>query len=217
LWWDQVRTLEDEEFNRKTPEDFDADGIRNADDPQPFDPENTTLPAGPAVPLPPREDGLPDEKQPANADWVKQFNFTGLKSARVKDYINDYGQPFDEERGYGWGQDLTGNHRRRNAIEGEARDTFLFTREYASWSLSVPEGVYRVTVCVGDSGFPQEDQRVTVEGDLVVDDVSTLTARYYEATTDAVVKDGQLTIELGKQARTRNTCLNWVRMVRLKD
>lgn len=217
LWWDAIRTLRDQPLLRKSSRDYDEDGIQNEDDPQPFDPENKSLPVSPALKLPPQEDGIPGEVKPATADWSKQFNFTGLESDDVDGYINDFGEVFNTNAGFGWDRDLTESHRRRNAIEGDARDTFLFTREYAFWEIVVPRGVYQVTVCVGDSGHPQQDQRVTVEEKVLVDDVSTLTGRFHEATAKIAVVDGLLTIELGKKGRTANTCLNWIQVVRLKE
>jgi hypothetical protein len=107
LWWDAIRTLRDQPLLRKSSRDYDEDGINNEDDPQPFDPENKSLPISPALKLPLKEDGLPAEVNRAMADWSKQFNFTGLESDDVEGYVNDFGDVFNTNAGFGWDRDLT--------------------------------------------------------------------------------------------------------------
>ena len=214
-WWELIGALQDQRWERHSSIDFDSDGIPNLEDAQPFDSENKSLPEGTALPLPPEEDGIPEKQVADNVEWVKKFNFAGKDTPELNEYFADHGLPFDNKRTYGWKQDISDNNRRRGAIEGDMRDTFLFTRGHDVWELAVPIGVYRVTICVGDSGHEQNGHRVTVEDKLCIDDVPTASGRFHEATVDAAVVDEKLTIELGKKNRMQNTCLNWIKVEKL--
>ncbi|HUG20548.1 MAG TPA: hypothetical protein VMM56_16290 [Planctomycetaceae bacterium] len=52
---------------------------------------------------------------------------------------------------------------------------------------------------------------------LTLDDVPTESGRFHEAAVEVSVVDGKLTIELDKQDRIQNTCLNWVKVEKLKQ
>lgn len=209
-WWAAIKELPEKPWQRTSPQDADGDGLTDREDALPF---HTDSSSWPNAKLPPDQDGVPDTL-PEIAELVGQWNFTGKTDREIKGYSSDTGESFDSKRGWGWSRDLTANHRSRGRFPGEPRDTFLFTRELDRWECTVPNGTYRVTVCVGDAGFEQVDQRVTVEGQVMVDDVTTGIGEYYERTIAVAVKDGRLTVELGQKDRTRNTCLNWLRIVR---
>ncbi len=216
-WWAVIDDLPDRILPftdaLSSKHDRDGDGIPDRDDALPLNQHASTW-AG--VPLPANRDGEPD----ALIGVVKpvlQINFTGKGSPRVAGYINDYGLPFDVKRSRGWSRDLSANHRRRGAIDGAQRDTFLFTRGHDRFEAALPNGRYRVTVCVGDSGHDQPGQRVVAESVVVFKDESTATGEFAEGTADVEVKDGRLTIEIGHRdlgGRKVNTCINWLRVVR---
>lgn len=212
-WWAAIKGLPEKPWNRKSPRDADGDGLTDLEDPLPFNADSTSWPT---AKLPPGQDGVP-VALPQTAELVHQWDFTGKSHPAIKGYSKETGDPFDAKRGWGWSRNLTTNHRRRGIYPAEPRDTFLFTREYDRWECSIPDGEYQVTVCVGDAGFEQMTQRVTVEGQVVVDDKTTGIGEYFERTIPVSVQDGRLTVELGQKNRSRNTCLNWLRIVRDKS
>ena len=193
-------------------QDADDDGIPNRDDPTPFTPGPKVVWSVEARPLEGDEDGIPEHAGTTEA--LKRFNFAPLGSGRVSGFTNDHGQLFSDEAGHGWKLAIVQNSRRRNALPEDFRDTFLFTRDRATWECAIDDGLWHVTVCVGDAAHPQPGQHVTIEGVPAVVDVSTAAGQFNEATVSVEVKDGRLTMELGPQAANQNTCVNWIQVVR---
>jgi hypothetical protein len=206
-WWKLVRPLPYRPFVRKSPDDADLDDIADADDPFPFTPNKPIRFEIETKPLTPSTDGLPDDKVGPQG---RSFNFCGTHVAATPGFANDHGHKFAAKRGYGWTRDLTANHRHRIALEGVIRDTFLFTRTKDSWECAVENGKYQVTICVGDSGHEQLQQRVAIEGVIAVDDRTTAAGQFAERTVDVEVTDGKLTVELGSGEPRSNTCVNWL-------
>ncbi len=209
LWWQRIRELPDRPFTRAQPHDADGDGIADRDDPLLFDASPSTWPkyAPPAD-----EDGQPDLI--ADGGW-RRFNFTGPGSTAIEGFTNDMGLPFDKLRGYGWSRDMRSQHRRRKALEGQWRDTFIFTLGHDQWECDVAPGRYRVSVCIGDSDHEQVGQNVSVEGTELLVDCETDKGWFAERTVDVSVDDGRLTIEIGRPDSTTNTCLNWMQFTPL--
>jgi len=204
-WWQNIKDVAFEERVRATVTDADGDRIPDGDDPLPFT-------AGEEVRFeiakkPVDRDGL--LSRPAN-EFLKLFNFCGEGTPRTADYIDDHGLTFRETRGFGWRRDLSANHRRRNALDGVQRDTFLFTRTRDRWELNLPAGSYEITVCVGDSSHVQHQQTVIVEGRVAVDHRTTAAGEFYESELVVDVNDRRLTIEIGSGKEGSNTCLNWL-------
>jgi len=221
-WWQQIQDLPDRPFSRDSADDADSDGIPDVADPLPLDQDPESWPA---LVIPPEEDGHPAKLGDASIRLV-QFNFTGQSRATPSgeendgkhlDFQLDNGLPFSEERGYGWGRDVRRNHRRRGRLSGLHRDTFLFTRDADTWEYEVQPGRVEVTVCIGDSGFDQPGQNVTVEGQPLFRDHDTTLGRFAERIVEVDVTDGRLTIEIGKPGATTNTCLNWIRIVEVAE
>nr|MBC8290788.1 FAD-dependent oxidoreductase [Planctomycetota bacterium] len=213
LWWKTIRHLPNRRPGRKSPTDADGDGIGDHDDPTPFTvaPPVVWKVEPPARPkLTPKTDGLPDAL-PRNATGVRRFNFAGPETKRVAGFSLDSGAAFTNAAGFGWRKAIRQNHRRRNVYRELLRDTFLFTRDYASWECEVENGTWLVEVCVGDSGHDQVGQKVTIEGKTVLSNVDTPAGAFLEAAVQVQVLDRRVTIELGPQKPGCNTCLNWVR------
>jgi hypothetical protein len=210
--WKRVATMSLRPFSRIKLHDADADGISDSDDPTPFTPMKVVVwSVQPQIrDLGPHEDGISNRL----SDMSKRFNFTPAGSANVEGFINDEGRPFSTESGHGWKQSIIQNSRRREIVPEDYRDTFLFTRDSANWECAVENGPWKVTVCVGDAGHPQDGQRVSIEGVPVVDDVSTFAGGFFEGTVTVEVKDGRLTMDLGRQSPGQNTCVNWIQIDR---
>lgn len=192
-------------LTRASSSDADADGIPDIDDALLFTPNEPIEFRIESEPLTPETDGIPTLPETSG---IKSFDFCGDGKAG-KGFIADRGAQFDFQRGFGWGRDLTRNHRRRNSLSGP-RDTFVFTRETDSWECELPNGRYRTTVCVGDSGHEQLQQTVVVEGVVAIDHHTTASGAFQEAQVVAEVKDGRLTLVLGSGESGSNTCINWL-------
>ncbi len=206
-WWNIISDLPEKPFPvRRKETDYDADGIPDADDPLPL---NSAKSSWEAFGIPEDQDGMPGSFAERKADEIR-INFTGKEAAVVAGFTNDSGFPFDLKRGFGWSRDISSNFRKRTNLEGELRNTFLFTRTHDQWEYTVKNGRYRVTVCVGDAGHEQAGQNVTVENRPLFDNISTQTGWFNEKTIEVEVTDGRLTVEIGKKGSTSNTCLNWI-------
>ncbi len=204
-WWNLIRRLPDRNFERLTPSDADGDGIPDHDDPLPFTP-NRPITFTIAAPTP-ESDGVPDREILKQA--VARYNFCGTGTPTVERFKADIGLPYDAMRGHGWGRDIAAHHRRRGKGVRIA-DTFLFTRSRDQWRCRLPNGRYRVTICVGDAAHEQRGQNVTVEDLPVLRGHHTLAGRFTERTIDVTVDDGFLDVEIGRPGSSTNTCLNWL-------
>ncbi len=208
--WSQLESLPLRPFPRHSPQDADDDGIPDQADPTPFSKAPVVVwsvrPPGPA------EDGIPESVDRSAVE--KAFNFTPLGSVSVEGFTNDYGHAFSDRAGKGWREAIEKNSRRRGALPEDYRDTFLFTRDSASWECEIDNGSWQVTVCVGDPAHEQIGQRVTIEGVPAIVNETTPAGRFLEVTVNVDVKDGRLTMELGPQQRAENTCVNWLQISR---
>jgi len=203
-----IEDIPERPFERLDPRDADRDGIADQDDPLPL----LAAPSSwPDQTLPRETDGHPDQKPGAHPD-EKLVNFAGPGAKPAAGFVTDDGRPFDAARGFGWTRDIRDNHRRRQQVEGDWRDAFLFTRSHDTWELSLPDGKYEVTVCVGDSGHEQTGQNVTIEGVAAIRNQTTAAGEWCENTVEVEVRDGRLTVEIGRPGGSTNTCLNWLRV-----
>ncbi len=222
-WWQAIENLPDREFTRQAPDDADADGVPDHDDALPLRAGATPWPVEVVAP---DEDGHPD---PLPADFtgvVRQINFGGTSvsgtaavagpsaaGTRRDPFAIDSGQPYDARRGFGWSRSIAASRRQRRQLDGDYRDTFLFTRGHDVWELDVADASrWSVTICVGDAGHAQVGQNATVEGEPVIRELDTGPGEFAERTLDVDVVDGRLTIEIGRPGGKTNTCLNWVRV-----
>ncbi|WP_417735052.1 FAD-dependent oxidoreductase [Rosistilla oblonga] len=211
-FWDQVQQQDWTRFalHRVDDRDADGDGIADRDDPLLFTPNEPIVFQIERPKLDPDSDGIPAvELTSGNAGDLRLIDFRGPGGSPPQGWSTDHGDAFDDERGYGWGRDLRSNHRRRHVYEGP-RDTFLFTRKSDLWECTLPNGKYSVTVCVGDSGHDQPGQNVVVEGVPFAEDLSTVAGMFAERTKIVEVRDGRLSVELGKPSASSNTAINWL-------
>ncbi len=210
--WNRVESVSLSPFSIPGDGDSDGDGIADGDDPTP-------LSAGPPVvwsirPPGDTEDGVPDATEPPPGSI--RFNFCPAGSQPIAGFINDTGLQFDAQRGYGWAKDITDQSRRRNRFHGEPRDTFLFTRDKATWHCDLENGNWQITLCVGDAAHAQSGQRISIGSVEVVDDAVTAAGRFLEVTENVDIREGGLTMTLGPQAPDHNTCVNWIELIKRK-
>jgi hypothetical protein len=217
LCWKQVRQrgLEQFAFRRQSPGDADGDGIADRDDALPFTSNEPIVFRIEHDSVPPKHDAVPPERDgvptQSNGRPLLAIDFCGPEVKSNAGFQADRGLAFDDERGFGWGRDLSHNHRRRNALDG-ARDSFIFTRERDRWECAVADGTYRVVLCAGDSGHEQLKQFVAVEGTTVIDQQTTAAGEFAEVKVEVKVTDERLTIDVGSGQDMSNTCLNWIQI-----
>ncbi|MFI4876366.1 MAG: FAD-dependent oxidoreductase [Blastopirellula sp. JB062] len=201
--WSALADQPTPDWNRQTPEDADADGILDVSDPLPFT-------AGAASWRPnPARDGKPDVALQRSPNG-RAFNFTAQAAEEPAGFQNDIGALYRKERGYGWHRDLTANTRIRPAVRPSLRHGFVFTREQDVWECDLKNGLWNVTVCLGDSSHEQPDQHLWIENEPFAENIDTLAGQHFERTGQVEVNDGQLTLTLGDRQGGSNTCINWL-------
>ncbi|MEZ6038930.1 MAG: FAD-dependent oxidoreductase [Planctomycetaceae bacterium] len=214
-WWKAIESLSMKSFHSRSgkvtsPADSDGDGIDDIEDALPFDPAPNSWSH---ISVPADRDGVPDSLAGKPVDGVIRFNFAGPGVTDIDGFRKESGRKFETESGFGWRRDISSNHRKREQISGDYRDTFLFTRSHDTWDFAARNTRWRVTVCVGDSGHEQSGQNVTVEGQPLVRNETTAAGEWLERSMIVSVSDGMLTLEIGLAGSTTNTCLNWIEIV----
>lgn len=163
---------------------------------------------------------------------VARVNFQNQTAPIPAGYTSDFGQPFDGSRGYGWIEqststplNLVGNGRDRNRVPDQRLDTLMHMQyagdpKYAKpipgrWELSVPSGVYDVTVAVGDPSYYDSVHRVSAEGQVLIGGFTSSAANPFATGRSQIrVTDGRLTLDA---AGGTNTKLNFVTVDRVDN
>lgn len=177
---------------------------------------------------------------------VITMNFGPSDTKLPPGVYNDSGEAFDPKLGYGWDGPRTGEpipgalfpgaqgrpeprlKGRMTALRGDpstlgplkATDVIAGWGAHAeTWRILLPNGMYLVTVCVGDATFEQGPHHVAVEGIQLIDRVKTRQPRFFHEVKDVPVdvKDGELTMVVGGYPGDRksiddskDTILNYV-------
>ncbi|ULH17586.1 NPCBM/NEW2 domain-containing protein (plasmid) [Deinococcus sp. KNUC1210] len=150
------------------------------------------------------------------------INFQPASSAVPVGYTADTGLPYSDQRGFGWVRedslgsspavplDISPNTRDRALVGIDARlNTFVHmqfpssvssttaVRTPAAWEYALPNGVYSVTVSVGDSSNSVDSSHlINIEGQLAIPAFTPiLSKKFVAATLRANVIDGKLTID----------------------
>ena len=130
---------------------------------------------------------------------IYYINFQPAGSAVPAGYQRDSGDLYDATRHYGW--NVATDSRERYAQSDKRLDTFVFTTALATWNYDLSNGNYLVTFACGDPSYSEGPQRVSVEGQLVISNVTTQANQYLMVSNLPVrVSDGQLTIQIGGAA-----------------
>ena len=166
---------------------------------------------------------------------VVRFNFGTEGATAPARYTLDFGEAFDDSRGYGWVQqsdltspiDLVPNGRDRRLSIDPLQDTFIHmqfpannpnstaVKTPAAWQYNIDNGTYRVTVGVGDSAFFDSNNTINAEGiNLVSGFVPEPNNSFQIATETVTVDDGQLTIDA---IGGFNTKLNFIEIAPVTD
>jgi len=131
-------------------------------------------------------------------------------------YAVDHGLPFgDRGNGlvYGWSSDHTDQARERSLAADQRFDTLIHFEAGQSWEFALPNGVYEVTVAVGDPANNDGRHTINVEG-----------VNFWNAQPDGngplvqtrvvSVADGRLTVDQGSAAH-KATRINFLHAVGL--
>ncbi|WP_447970302.1 M12 family metallo-peptidase [Nitrospira sp. M1] len=167
-------------------------------------PSGSTSPPPPNPPPPPAP-----PSPPPNGDVL--INFQPANASTPVGYRADSGAPYAGSRGYGWSTRV--NTRERRAVSDQRLDTFIHFDQgtTATWNYDLPNGTYRVTLVSGDPSYPQGPHHITVEGQTVLNRVSTAPKEFKTITNASVrVTDGKLTVVLRRESGNKKTILNYL-------
>ena len=163
-----------------------------------------------------------------------KINFQSSNAVPAGGYIKDSGEAYNSTRGYGWVSeaslasathtplDISAYARQRNRTGVDPRLKTLLHMQYpntpaaaASWEYALPNGIYRVTVSVGDQigrgGVYDSKHTINVEGVNAINSFQSTSAQEYQISTVTVnVTDGKLTVDA---IGGINTKLNYLEIV----
>ncbi|WP_454060978.1 M12 family metallo-peptidase [Candidatus Nitrospira salsa] len=158
---------------------------------------NFTIAAGPSPPPPPPGGQV-------------LMNFQPTTAQIPSGYQRDDGAVYTRSRGYGWSTRV--NTRERRAVSEQRLDTFIHFDQgtSATWSYDLPNGTYHISLVSGDPSYPQGPHQITVEGQAVLNRVSTARKEFLAVTNVPVtVTDGTLTVVLRRDSG-KKTILNYL-------
>lgn len=138
-------------------------------------------------------------------------NFQPLSAPVPEGFIVDGGEVFSVARGYGWS--AINDARDRNSDPRQEYDTLILPTPWKIWEYTLPNGVYQVTVCIGDSLYPGGNfSSVQIEGTPVFEYVETTAqTKWFEKTVQVTVTDGRLTLSTSGSSPTAELC--WLKII----
>jgi len=165
---------------------------------------------------------------PADPPGTIKVDFGPVGAAVSPGYVGDHGEAFSSSSGRGWISQtsttplsIVGNGRERNLTSDQKIDTFIHMQftgtsggvaKPARWEQVVDNGVYDVTVAVGDAGNATDsNDRITLESTTVIAGFHPTTSNKIATITSRVrVSDGKLTVDA---AGGTNTKLDYIDIV----
>ena len=203
-------------------DDSDGDGTADCDDLCPTDPSKVapgTCGCGVADDdsdgdgAPNCLDPCPDWFDPGLGDdcTAIQVNFSPAFSDTPAGYVKDSGSPFDSSTRHGWHRDLP--TREREAATTLELNTFAFTWGERLWTLELANGDYDVRVVSGDASYAQGPHRVSANGVVLMDDVTTEAGVFEDRTARVAVRGGRVELLAGGTSWTTMINLLEARMV----
>ena len=142
-----------------------------------------------------------------------KVNFQRSGSHVPAGYQKDDGSRYSSKRGFGWDQSVS--TRERNAHSDQTLDTFIHFAgsSTATWNYDLPNGSYLISFASGDPSWAQGPHHITVEGQTLIDNVSTQKNEFLTITdVPIIVTDGNLTVIL-KRGGKKNTILNYIEII----
>jgi glucose/arabinose dehydrogenase len=131
-------------------------------------------------------------------------------------YVADTGLLYGDRGGgllFGWSSDHTDVSRDRGLNADQRLDTLIHFHEGQIWELGLSNGVYEVTVSIGDAANPST-HTLTVEGINYWSSLELGPQDFRTMTQQIVVSDGRLTLDQGA-ALEKATRINFIHVVGL--
>ncbi len=169
----------------------------------------TPAPPAPAPPAPPAPVPPTPTPTPPLGSTIA-INFQPNSTSTPNGFIKDTGASFTTARGYGWSVPV--NTRARLALTDQSLDTFIHFDQgtTATWQHTLPNGDYLISLATGDPNWRQGPHHIQVEGNTVIENVTTQRNEFLTITDQPVsITDGQLTIQLTRSGNSK-TLLNYV-------
>ncbi len=127
--------------------------------------------------------------------------------------LADNGEPFAERSSgfaYGWSQPMKDAVRGRRGSDPKLAGQIFFMPG-VSWSISVENGTYDVTVCVGDEAYKMPDGTIYVNGVTLCEGISLGQGDHKTFTKEVKVTDQRLTMKSHQKAAPNDrTRVNYI-------
>jgi glucose/arabinose dehydrogenase len=153
---------------------------------------------------------------PAEPPGTVKVDFTPVGATVAPGYTADHGEAFSSTRGSGWVSQssstplsIVGRARERNTTSDQRIDTFIHMQNPATqparWEQVVDDGIYDVTVAVGDSGNAIDStHRITLESTTAIAGFKPTAGNKIATITSRVrVTDGRLTVDAAGGTNTK--------------
>ena len=119
---------------------------------------------------------------------------------------------YTPERGYGFAAAVEGRDRGADQPDLVKRD-FCNQLPALEFIVDLPNGMYEVTIISGDQIATQVETTVTIEGQVVIEDLRAGRGSFAEQTVRVIVTDGQMNVRLSADNNTVR--LNGLRIERI--
>ncbi len=148
-----------------------------------------------------------------------RINFQPAEIPVPKGFYADSGLAFgtrSDGLSYGWNNDNTKATRKRGKSEKIEEDTLVHfpADRIGTWEMAVPNGLYEVLVCVGDSAFPVRGQTLYAEGETLCRGLSLAAGDFWHEAKLVTVRDGRLSISAPRVGHSPSLArIAWLRVV----
>lgn len=152
----------------------------------------------------------------AGDTWLVNFQLAGAPTPTR--YLADTGLVFGDRGGglfYGWSSDHTDVSRDRGIHPDQRLDTLIHFHQGQTWEFALPNGLYEVTVSIGDAAF-DSTHTLNVEGVNFWNSVYLLPGDFRFHTQQITVSDGRLTLDQGA-AIEKATRIDYIHIVGLPN
>ncbi len=143
-------------------------------------------------------------------------NFQFDEATPVTRYLRDSGAVFGDRGGgfsYGWSSDHSDVSRERSATPDQRLDTLIHFHAGATWEFALANGLYEVTIAVGDPANNDGVHTINAEGVNFWNAVPDGNAAMVK-TLQVTINDGRLTLDAGG-APEKATRINYLHIVGL--
>jgi len=125
------------------------------------------------------------------------INFQPADAETPPGYQPDSGAIYADSRGYGWvnpAYEAFFDRNSKNAPD-QSYDTLVNVLKDAVWEISIPNGLYTVTILVGDPDYPYAHNNIQIEDmNIITNELTSINGSYFiKKTFDINVLDGKMT------------------------